>query len=169
VYAEQARLAMAKLYMDKGRDQDAANELAALLEGDNESGTAMIGRLRLAKVLLYQDQPQEAIDLLQAYRDTAFGARYSEMLGDAYVALGQPDNAREAYTVALADNPNAPTVDRTLVQMKINDLPKGTSNAAEASDAADAPAPDPAKDGTLQDETAAPPGDEPATEAEAEE
>ena len=170
VYAEQARLAMAKLYMDKGRDQDAANELAALLEGDNESETAMIGRLRLAKILLYQDKPQEAIDLLQAYRDTAFGARYSETLGDAYVALGEPDNAREAYTVALADNPNAPTVNRTLVQMKINDLPKGTdSNAAEASEAAETPAPDAAQDGTLQDETAAPPGDEPATEAEAEE
>ena len=168
VYAEQARLAMAKLYMDKGRDQDAANELAALLEAGNESDAAMIGRLRLAKILLYQDKPQEAIDLLQAYRDTAFGARYSETLGDAYVALGQPHDAREAYTLALADNPNAPTVDRTLVQMKINDLPKETDDAgAEAGEAPGTAAPGSTEELTSQGEAAPAPADEPAAEAEA--
>jgi predicted negative regulator of RcsB-dependent stress response len=127
VYALQARLAMAKLYMDKGRDEDASAELRALLEGSDAAEAAealMVGRLRLAKILLYQDKPAEAIDLLQGFQDSAFAARYSETLGDAYVALGQAAEAREAYTVALADDPNAPTVNRTLVQMKINDLPK---------------------------------------------
>jgi predicted negative regulator of RcsB-dependent stress response len=131
VYARQARLAMAKLYMDKGRDGDAADELRALLlAAGADSEAAMVGRLRLARILLYQDKPQEAVDLLQGYRDTAFAARYSDALGDAYVALGQNDNARDAYTLALADNPNAPTVNRTLVQMKINDLPRPDAGAA---------------------------------------
>jgi predicted negative regulator of RcsB-dependent stress response len=123
VYARQARLAMAKLFMDKGRDKDAANELRALLQAGGDTEAAMVGRLRLAKILLYQDKPQEAADLLQGYRDTAFAARYSETLGDAYAALGRSDDARDSYTLALADNPNAPTVNRTLVEMKINDLP----------------------------------------------
>ncbi|HLU06640.1 MAG TPA: tetratricopeptide repeat protein [Woeseiaceae bacterium] len=134
VYAAQARLAMAKLYMDKGRDQDAASELKALVEGGDATDAeeaVMTGRLRLAKILLYQDKPQEAIDLLQGYRDTAFAGRYSETLGDAYVALGQTDAARDAYTVALADDPNAPTVNRILVQMKLNDLPKVSAAAAD--------------------------------------
>jgi predicted negative regulator of RcsB-dependent stress response len=161
VYAAQARLAMAKLYMDKGRDEDAAAELRALVEGGDATDAeeaVMIGRLRLAKILLYQDKPQEAIDLLQGYRDTAFAGRYSETLGDAYVALGQADDAREAYTVALADDPNAPTVNRVLVQMKLNDLPKETvaeagelpsQTPAETSggdSAADAPVEEPATD-----------------------
>lgn len=134
VYAAQARLAMAKLYMDKGRDEDAATELKALIEAGDATDAreaVMIGRLRLAKILLYQDKPQEAIDLLQGYGDTAFAGRYSEALGDAYVALGQAEDAREAYTLALADDPNAPTVNRTLVQMKINDLPKADAPAAD--------------------------------------
>jgi len=123
VYADQARLAMAKLYMDQGRDQDAADELSAVLAEGEDGETQMLARLRLAKILLYQDKPQEVIDLLQGYRDTAFAARYSETLGDAYVVLGRTEDAVEAYTAALADDPNAPTVNRTLIQMKINDLP----------------------------------------------
>jgi predicted negative regulator of RcsB-dependent stress response len=132
VYAGQARLAMAKLYMDLGRDQDAANELSQLVTEGEDSEAQMLARLRLAKVLLYQDKAQEAADLLQgyAYRETAFVARYSETLGDAYVALERNDAAREAYAAALADNPNAPTVNRALVQMKINDLPRQAPGAA---------------------------------------
>lgn len=166
VYAAQARLAMAKLYMDKGRDQDAAAELRALVEDKalrHAAEVVMVGRLRLARILLYQDKPQEVVDLLEGYRDTAFAGRYSEALGDAYVALGQAEDAREAYTLALADDPNAPTVNRILVQMKINDLPKEAAPAAvelpapapaeasadEASIGEDA-APDEADDGAAQ-------------------
>ena len=132
VYAGQARLAMAKLYMDLGRDQDAASELSLLVTEGEDSEAQMLARLRLAKILLYQDKAQEAVDLLQsyAYGETAFAARYSETLGDAYVALERNDAAREAYTAALADNPNAPTVNRALVQMKINDLPRQAPDAA---------------------------------------
>ncbi|MGH8166042.1 MAG: YfgM family protein [Woeseiaceae bacterium] len=132
VYAGQARLVMAKLYMDLGRDQDAANELSQLVTDGEDSEAQMLARLRLAKILLYQDKAQEAAELLQgyAYRETAFAARYSETLGDAYVVLERNDAAREAYTAALADNPNAPTVNRALVQMKINDLPRQAPDAA---------------------------------------
>jgi predicted negative regulator of RcsB-dependent stress response len=157
VYAVQARLAMAKLYMDKGRDEDAATELKALVEAGDATEAeeaVMIGRLRLAKILLYQDKPQEAIDLLQGYGDTAFAGRYSEALGDAYVALGKAEDAREAYTVALADDPNAPTVNRTLVQMKINDLPKESAPAADdvpSQTPADTPPEDAAADAPAED------------------
>jgi predicted negative regulator of RcsB-dependent stress response len=133
VYADQARLAMARLYMDKGRDEDAATELQALLDAGGDSPETMVARVRLARILLYQEKPQEAIDLLQGFSDTAFAARYSEALGDAYVALGRSDDARDAYTLALADNPNAPTVNRTLVQMKINDLPRADVGSGEES------------------------------------
>jgi predicted negative regulator of RcsB-dependent stress response len=157
VYAAQARLAMAKLYMDKGRDEDAATELKALVEAGDATEAeeaVMTARLRLAKILLYQDKPQEAIDLLQGYGDTAFAGRYSEALGDAYVALGKAEDAREAYTVALADDPNAPTVNRTLVQMKINDLPKVSAPAADgvpSQTPADNPPEDAAADAPAED------------------
>jgi len=151
-YAALARLAMARLYMEKGRDQDAADTLSALLEVRGNSELQMVGRLRLAKVLLYQDKPREVIELLSGFEDTAFAARYDELLGDAYVALGQITEAAAAYARAMADDPAAPTVNRSLVQMKIVDLSdeapaddSQTEESASEEDAADEsvdPAPD---------------------------
>jgi predicted negative regulator of RcsB-dependent stress response len=123
-YPGQARLAMARLYMDKGRDQDAADTLQGLLDSPAGELVKNIGRLRLARILLYQDKPQEVIDLLSGDNAEAFRARYSEVLGDAYFALEKYDDAADAYEVALADDRQTSTVDLTLVQMKMNDLPE---------------------------------------------
>ena len=143
-YSSQARLAMARLYMDKGRDEDAADALRGLLNDDVSVEIRLLGKLRLAKILLYQDKAQEVVDLLSGETDTAFAARFGEALGDAYVMLGQFDAANNAYAIAVADDPNLPTVDRILVQMKINDMPEPGKVAAvdeslksEQSDGAD--------------------------------
>ena len=122
-YAAQARLAMARLYMDTGRDQDAADTLGELIDSNPEREIALVARLRLAKILLYQDQAQEVVDLVSGQTDTAFASRFSEVLGDAHVALGNYAEALAAYTAALNDDPAAPTVDPNLIQLKINDLP----------------------------------------------
>lgn len=136
-YAAQARLAMARLYMDNGRDQDAANVLRALVERGGKSELALVGRLRLAKILLYQDKPQEVLDLLKGQTDSAFAARFSEVMGDAHVALGNYAEAEAAYIAAMNDNPLARTVDVSLIQLKLNDLPSLT----DATQAAQATAP----------------------------
>jgi len=136
-YPAQARLAIARLYMDKGRDQDAADTLRALVDADPESELGLIGRLRLAKVLLYQDKAQGVVELLSGMTATAFTARYSETLGDAYVALGQYADAKDAYLVAMADSATMPTVDRALVQMKVDDLPEIATPESAAGDATD--------------------------------
>jgi predicted negative regulator of RcsB-dependent stress response len=122
-YAALARLAMARLYMDKGRDQDAADTLKALLAERDNAELQMVGRLRLAKIYLYQDKPEQVVELLSGFEDTAFSARYDEILGDAYTALGRVADAAAAYGRAMADNPGEPTVNRSLIQMKMVDLP----------------------------------------------
>jgi predicted negative regulator of RcsB-dependent stress response len=124
IYAPQARLAMARLYMDKGRDQDAAEVLRGVLDAGGNPELASVARLRLARVLLYQDKAAEVVKLLDDVADSAFSPRFSEALGDAYVALGRNDDAAEAYAVAVSEDEDLLTVDRTLVQMKINDLPE---------------------------------------------
>ena len=130
-YAAQARLAMARLYMDTGRDQDAADNLRELIDSNPEQEIALVARLRLAKILLYQDRAQEVVDLVTGYNETAFAPRFNEVLGDAHVALGNYAEALTAYTAALNDNPAAPTVDPRLVQLKINDLPLLTEVAQQ--------------------------------------
>ena len=124
VYAAQSKLSMARLYMDKNRDQDAADVLNELLVMRGSEELKKIGRLRLAHVLLYQDKPQEVVDLLESVEVTAFAALYDELLGDAFVGLGRFEDAGDAYRRALADPaPNA-TVDGALLQMKLTDLPE---------------------------------------------
>lgn len=142
VYPSQARLAMARHYMDKGRDQDAADALRAIVDSEPDTELGLIARLRLAKVLLYQDNPLDVVDLLSNRTESAFAARYSEAMGDAYVSLGQYDDARDAYFLSMADSATMPTVDRVLVQMKVDDLPDTVMKDAVSEELLEDPAED---------------------------
>lgn len=120
-YAAQSKLAMARLYMDKNRDQDAAEALNELLAMNDFEHLQHVARVRLAKVLLYQGKPEDVLTLLEGQENPAFAARYAEELGDAYVALGRYDEARASYQAALGEA--QPTVDQGLIQLKLMDIP----------------------------------------------
>lgn len=157
-YPAQARLALARLYMDKGRDQDAADALQAVVDEYPDSEIGHVARLRLSKVLIYQNNPQAVVDLLNDVGDSAFAARFGETLGDAHVLLGNYDDARDAYLLAMSDNASRPTVDRALVQMKLDDLPQ-----VAASEAQSAPGQEAAGSETIDEQA------DPASAAEADE
>ncbi len=125
-YAAQAKLAIARLYMDKNRDQDAADALAALIDGDASEELKQVARLRLARILLYQDKPQDVLDLLDGQETPAFAAPFAELLGDAYYALGRIADAEAAYQAALLDPLSQGIVDQQLLQWKVLDLPSVT-------------------------------------------
>lgn len=77
--------------------------------------------IRLARVDLARTKAQDALDVLDHLPPAAYGAEVDELRGDALVALKRPDEARAAYTEALANlDPNA--ANRAFVQMKLNDL-----------------------------------------------
>ncbi len=151
-YAPQSKLAMARLYMEKNRDQDAADALNELMVSKGDEHLKNIGRLRLARIYLYQDKAEEVVDLLQGFEDSAFSARYAEVLGDAYAVLGQVADAEAAYQVALGDADGSQSIDRELVQWKILDLPKVEEFAEEEPAGADEPADDPAADAAADGE-----------------
>ncbi len=122
-YAAQSKLAMARLYMDKNRDQDAADVLRELVAGNTSEEFKQVGRVRLAKILLYQDKAGEVVEMLEGQEAGAFAARNAEVLGDAYVALGRTGDARAAYQRALAESGGRATVNQQFVQLKLMDLP----------------------------------------------
>lgn len=154
IYADLARLAMARLYMDQGRDQDAAEVLSALLSDGNDEQMKMAARLRLARVLMYQGRTEEIPELLSGYENSGHAPRYQEVLGDAYHAMGEYEAAEEAYLAALGDARASQLIDVTLVQMKINDLPPADADAVAepAADAAD-PAPAVSTESTAAEES----------------
>jgi predicted negative regulator of RcsB-dependent stress response len=151
-YTAQSKLGMARLYMDQNRDQDAAEVLQQLLAMSGHDELQNVGRLRLAKIMLYQDRPQEVIELLDGEGGTAFAAQYADATGDAYVAMGDFAAAEQAYQSVLADAAQG-SVDRNIVQMKLIDLPDTTAAQFDApapeapvDDALDAAAADPEAD-----------------------
>ena len=132
-YAAQAQLAMAKMYMDQNRDQDAVQALQALLDSDATEALKGVARARLARILLYQGNAQQVVDLLEGQPSEAFAAMYNELLGDAYHALGRIEDAQTAYQAVLLDPMSQATVDQQLVQWKALDLPE-TDTAGPAVD-----------------------------------
>jgi len=137
IYAAQSKLGLARLYMDKNRDQDAADALRELLDGAASDELKQIARLRLARILLYQDKPEEVIDLLEGQDSPAFAAAYSEALGDAYHASGRIADAQAAYQRVLLDPLSQGTVDQQLVQWKALDLPEVQAEQAVTEPALD--------------------------------
>ncbi len=63
-YYDQARLAMAKLHMDRSEPEAAASQLRELQDSAGDPLIARIAELRLAQVLLYQQQPEEALAII---------------------------------------------------------------------------------------------------------
>lgn len=135
-YAGQAGLAMARLYMDKNRDQDAANALLAVVESNADEELKHVARLRLARIYLYQDKAQEVVDLLAGLDIRAFSPSYGEVLGDAYTALGRIAEAQDAYQKVLVDPLSQGTVDQQLVQWKALDLPEIEAAAGDEAEPA---------------------------------
>lgn len=132
VYPHQARLAMARLYMDQGRDQDAAEALREVLASGENDEIQMVARLRLAKILLYQEKSVEVIELLTDHVEGGFAARYNELLGDAFAAEGRYEDARQAYRAALSESRNLRTIDNNLLLLKLNDLPEDLGEMPES-------------------------------------
>ena len=140
-YAGQAQLAMARLYMDKNRDQDAADTLQELLDGAAGEELKGVARARLARILLYQGNPQAVVDLLEGQSSEAFAAVYNDLLGDAYQALGRTADARAAYQAVMLDPVAQATVDQQFVQWKSLDLPDDAAATDAGQPAPDAAAP----------------------------
>jgi len=130
-YVGQAGLAMARLYMDKNRDLDAADALKAVIDGNANDELKHVARLRMARIYLYQDKAQEVVDLLATQDAGAFAAAYGEILGDAYAALGRIAEAEDAYQKILMGTSSQSSVDQQLVQWKALDLPVVAPEAAE--------------------------------------
>ncbi|MDH5456884.1 MAG: tetratricopeptide repeat protein [Gammaproteobacteria bacterium] len=153
-YAAQAQLAMARLYMDKNRDQDAADALSQVIASDADEEVKLVARARLARILLYQNKAQDVVDLLEGQPSESFAAVYQELLGDAYHALGRIEDAQAAYQNVMLDPLSAQTVDQQLVQWKALDLPE-TSAPVDVAEDADVlePAADEAVEATEAEDT----------------
>jgi hypothetical protein len=135
------------------------------MEESSDPELAMVARLRLARVLAYREQYQEALALLDVPMPGQFAGRIAEIRGDIHVELGETDAARTAYLEALV-TPGAELLDRNFLQMKLADLPGVVpQSSSPTTDAVAVPAADSAPD-VAADPAEAPADAAPATTEE---
>jgi len=134
-YADQARLASAKAFVDDAQLGRAADELRTVMQHSSDSILRLIARLRLARVQIAQHQPSEALATLSGASPGAFAAQYAEARGDAYYAMNDKAAALAQYRLARAAS--AGDSGSGLLDLKISDLAadlaaSGTPKAAAA-------------------------------------
>jgi predicted negative regulator of RcsB-dependent stress response len=153
-YLDQARLLIAEANVVRDPARSIA-ELNAVVERDGDDGIVQIARLRLARVLAYQERYDEALAALEIAEPGAFAASFAEVRGDIHVAMGDHDAAASAYTDALLGGGNG-SVNIELVQLKLNDAFQ--AREPEASAAAESATAEPATEpSTTEPVTAAEP------------
>ncbi|MBL8199389.1 MAG: tetratricopeptide repeat protein [Chromatiales bacterium] len=141
-YADQGRLAMARLYLDQGKADKAAENLRQVTATATSDEIRNIARLRLARVLIFQEKYDEALKALVEPRSRAFAPAFHDIRGDVYYAMGKQAEARSEYEQALNSDVAATVIDRAYVQAKLDDLGGASADLAPATPSpATAPAP----------------------------
>nr|WP_273543168.1 tetratricopeptide repeat protein [Halomonas profundi] len=121
LYAELALLLDARLAVQQGDFDAAKASLESVANDSSRRYVQSLAWLRLARVELADGNPDEALALLEKPISDALAAQLANVRGDAFVAKGDTDAARDAWETAME---LAQTQDQPLygVQFKLDDL-----------------------------------------------
>jgi predicted negative regulator of RcsB-dependent stress response len=122
-YVDQAHLAMARVYVDSNELDKAATELQAVSQHSKDKQLALVARVRLARVQIAQQKPDDALATLDGTDPGAFAPLFHEVRGDAQFAKGNKAAALTEYRLArTTDAAGAGGGDTSLLDLKISDL-----------------------------------------------
>jgi predicted negative regulator of RcsB-dependent stress response len=119
-YIDQARLAFARVYVESNRLDKAASALEAVSHSKDKQ-LALLARLRLARVQISQQKPDDALATLNGVDPGAFAAQFHEIRGDADLAKGDKAGALSEYRVARSMDTGGGG-GNSLLDLKISDL-----------------------------------------------
>lgn len=137
-YLDQARLTVARMHLDRNETDLAAEQLVSIVKGTKDLNIKRVAQLRLAQVQIAQEKYADALTTLGASDTSSFAGQYHEMRGDIFYFQGDLEAARNEYQAAL-DAPVAGVIDRSYVQIKLDDV-TGTLSDLPAQNVAAAPA-----------------------------
>lgn len=115
VYGSLARMQLAAAQVEDG-DRDAAIATLQAIESEEPAVRAIID-LRVARLLIDAGKPEAALKLISGARTGAA----LEIAGDAQLALGDRDKARETYAQALAKL-DVGSPQRRLLELKLTEV-----------------------------------------------
>lgn len=120
-YVDQAHLFEARLAVEANDLAKADSLLRGIMDRTKDDQLALVARLRLARVQIAQNKPDDALATLNGKPAGAFEGRFHEVRGDVLFAKGDKPGALKEYLAALASS-DARSVDTQSLQLKINDL-----------------------------------------------
>lgn len=120
-YAQMAAFMIARDAVLKNNYPEAINQLNWVIQHTSTHSIREIAKLRIARILITQKKPQEAIDLLNKIDDKNFIGLIQEVRGDAFLSMNDLNSARKSYELAMKEIPNS-EVTRPILQMKLDDL-----------------------------------------------
>lgn len=127
-YAQLAALQLARQDIYTNKVAEADNKLRWLMKHGDSPALRTVARVRLARLLISQNKPQEAIELLDKNDNKTYAAVVDEIKGDAYVLMGNKEQAHQSYENAIKEFPGIEVV-QPLIRMKLDDL--AVSNSTE--------------------------------------
>ena len=119
-YADQGTLLMAKYLFDAGNYSLALDALKPLMSREN-SVIASTASLRTASLFLEIGQHKEALDVLDMENAYEFSGLFYNLAGDVYLDLGDNEQARNSYTLAIENITDNSSLSQ-LIQIKLDDL-----------------------------------------------
>ena len=121
LYAELAQLLEARLAVQEGDLTAAKAALERVADSSSRRYVQSLAWLRLARIEIAEGNPEVALALLDQPITDTLAAQQANVRGDAYLALNQPEQAREAWQAALeiAQTQNQPLYG---VQFKLDDI-----------------------------------------------
>nr|WP_283101556.1 tetratricopeptide repeat protein [Halomonas populi] len=102
LYAELAQLIEARLAVSEGDLAAARAALGDIIDTSSRDYVRGLARLRLARIQLVTGDGEAALATLDSGIPDSLAAQASDIRGDAYLALGREDDARNAYRQAMA-------------------------------------------------------------------
>lgn len=120
-YAAIASLKEAQHYATQGQYDQAATALRWVIANSKEDSFKPLASLRLARVLLAMQQPDEAMKLVSQPYPQAYQSLLEELKGDIYTVKNQTAEARAAYDNAIRSSSGS----YEFIQMKRDNLGQG--------------------------------------------
>lgn len=121
LYADLAGLLEAKIAINADDNDRALAALNDVADNSDRPYMQSLARIDLARLQIASDDPDAALETLEASVPGALEAQRLNVQGDAYLALERPEDARNAYQQAQT---LAQDADQTLygLQLKLDDL-----------------------------------------------
>lgn len=121
VYADAARLTLAKLYIARTNYARAREELAHVAEHSKMLALQQVAKIRLARLLAVEKSYDSALDELDTVQDPSYLPTINELKGDINAAVDRNKEAIAFYSTAIKEF-QTKGLNNLFLEMKANEL-----------------------------------------------